>query len=195
MKKIIILVVIALVFIGGTAAAIYTISRSTTVPTTSTASTSSSGYNNPSGKIVKACDILTRAAAEEVLGKNIDTANTPIANPSPESIDTSFCGYMSKYDPSATTATGLPKTNGVTVLLRAAKNKAGADSAKLEFNNRPPGVEPVKGIGDDAFFDPGQKQLHILKGANWYVISYFKDSVMNGSLENDKVLASKLKFQ
>ena len=81
------------------------------------------------------------------------------------------------------------------LVLYTPKNQAGITWVKTAFNNQVSGTQDVKGIGDKAFYNTQFKQLHVLKGNNWYDITSFKDSITNSSLETDKAAALKLHFQ
>ncbi len=189
MKKIIVIVGIALLFIAGAIAAVFTISRNS-INTAASPSASTSA----DAKTVGACDVLTQSVAEALLGSNITKNTAADASAQTTDLNVSSCIYMTK--PSTTDAnSGLPKLDGVSLMLYTAKTPAGADKNKETFNNKPAGVEAVEKIGDQAFYNPQYKQLHVLKNSNWYVVTYFKDDIANGSLDTDKTLAQKLKFQ
>ena len=81
------------------------------------------------------------------------------------------------------------------LMLRVAKTPAGAQSNKAQFSSRDASDKSLPGIGDAAFYNDSFRQLHVLKGNNWYIITAYKDSLTNGSLESDEQIASKLKYQ
>lgn len=142
---------------------------------------------------VTACDILTEDVAKALLGEDIDRPDSTIGDASNTDISVTNCGYNTKI--TATSSASLPKISGVTLLARVAKTPAGAQSNTIGFEDRPSGVENVEGIGDSAFYSPDFRQLNVLKGDNWYIVTYYVDSIMNASLETNKQLAEKLTFK
>lgn len=142
---------------------------------------------------VKACDILTQDVAKAVLGDNIDQPDGSVANTSTTDISVTTCNFTTKI--SASDTTSIPKSSGVSVLARVAKTQTGANDNKEQFKNRPEGVQDVQGLGDSAFYNPGFRQLNVLKGNNWFIVTYYIDSYTNANLDTDKQLAQKLQFK
>ena len=162
------------------------------------------GANNSSSKktdtvsvaplsTVKACDVLTEDIAKDVLGAEVTQPDGSIGDISTSDIAVTNCNFTTKI--TSTDTSSLPKASGVSVLARVAKTQAGANDNKTQFKERPDGVEDVSGFGDAAFYNPSFRQLNILKGNNWYIVTYYIDSVTNASLDTDKKLAEKIQFK
>lgn len=188
MNKKVIAITAAVVVIGG-ALAIYFVTlkpgqnalspgaiNTTTLPTAS----------------VKASDILTSDVAKSILGDNIDNPAGSTATVSTNGINESTSIYTTKIDPSAKDVT---KGSGLQVYARIATTQDGADTNKQAFNSQPSGTQAVSGIGDKAFYNPSFNQLNVLKGGDWYIVTYYKDVITNSTLDSDKELALKLQFK
>lgn len=192
MKKVIIGVVIALVFIAGGVGAylVFTNPNQDEVLNNTTTTTKSS--NDSKLTTVNACDVLTEEVAKEVIGESVKkiTPSTNTAISTPENT-ASNCYYVIADASDASS----PKMSGATLIVYSAKSHAGGESNKAQFANKSSDVQQVEGIGDDAFYNPEFRQLHVLKGNNWYILTNFKDTIMNSSLESNKQLAEKLEFK
>lgn len=186
MNKLIIGIAIALfAIIGGIAAYIIMLSPS------------SSNNTNLSAEANKfsSCDILTEEIAKSLLGDELDHPSDGTGDTSTPDLAVSTCHYVTKVNPEEASKDGLPKSSGVSLLARVAKTQAGADSNQHLFNNYPAGGQEVEGIGDKAFYSPDFRQLNVLKGNNWYVVTHYVDVITNASLESNKKLAEKLHFR
>jgi hypothetical protein len=140
---------------------------------------------------IDASDVLTAAIAGQILGDAAAKADLPAGRVSTKDVSVSSCVYTARIDPQG--ARGIRNTKGVSVLVRAAKTSAGADSNKSQFSvNKPVGVQDVDGLGDKAFFNPQYGQLNILKGGNWYIVSSYSGSVGRGTVESCRQLADLL---
>ena len=191
---IIIFVIIALIFIGGIAGAIYTISRSgTTASTDSATASTGSSASTSNAKPLNACDILTKSVAESLLGSNSDKVDVPAQQAPSIDLDSSSCTYRTKIDNSNET----PQTNISALILTVytPKNKNGEDAVAALFDGAAPGAQNISGFGEKAYYVPSYRQLNVLKNRHWYVIVYAKDTPINSTLETDKQFAEKLKFQ
>jgi hypothetical protein len=140
---------------------------------------------------VNACDVLTKSAAQSLLGSTITKPDESQSNTSTTDLAVSNCTYMTKANPSQS----IPKTSGVSVLARIARTSEGAKSNKDQFAPGPSDAQAVTGIGDAAYYAPSFRQLNVLEGNNWYIVTYYKDSITNASLTSDKQLAAKLEFK
>lgn len=164
-----------------------------TTTTTNTAVNTTVKTGGDAVVLVDACDVLTAAVAKNILGDAAAKGDLPGSQASTQDVSISSCVYTAKIDPTA--AVRISNTKGASVLIRAAKTKAGADSNKSQFGaNKPAGVQDVDGLGNTAFFNPQFGQLNVLKGGNWYILSSYSGSA-NGTLESDKTLANSLELK
>lgn len=140
---------------------------------------------------VDACDVLTQAAATEVLGTGAEKSDTSAGNASSDDVSVSNCNYTLKPTGTAVGIETAKNTSVAGVLARAAKTHAGAESNQAAFAaQKPAGVTDVSGYGDKAFFNPQFGQLNILKGNNWYIMSTYKGiKATAATLDDDKKLA------
>ena len=142
---------------------------------------------------VTACDVLTEDVAKAILGDDVTQPDGSIGDISTSDIAVTNCNFTTKI--TSTDTSSLPKASGVSVLARVAKTQAGATDNKTQFNSRPDGVEDVAGLGDSAFYNPSFRQLNILKGNNWYIVTHYIDTITNANLDSDKKLAEKIQFK
>lgn len=145
-------------------------------------------YNNPN-KIVyqptKACDLLTPAEAQKLLDDDVISTekNTPLIS---ENTATSKCSYSDRNPDSK-------KMKVVAVAIRSGINDEGDMQNKVDFeaNKQDPGIELVKNVGDDAFFNEVKGQLNVLSGHNWIILSFGAgSSPEKNSIEDALKLAS-----
>lgn len=188
MNKFYIAIALVVVVAGGAAAYILLTKPNDTSSDKSTDSVSVAPLST-----VTACDILTEDVAKSLLGDDIDKPDSSIGDVSSSDVSVTNCSYNTKV--TASSSTTMPKISAVSVLARVAKNQTGADSNKQQFSSRPAGVEDVPGIGDASFYSPDFRQLNVLKGNNWYIVTYYVDALTNASLETNKQLAQKLQFK
>lgn len=151
------------------------------VYTNQTRESGTSGASNSSAFInVNACEVLTQKIADEQLGGSSQKAAASTPTVHSEDLTVSNCIYSKGL-----TGTGL--------LARSAKTTVGAVSNKDQFRDgRPDGVQNVDGIGDAAYFEPTTKQLNILVGNNWYILTTYKEKLSDTTLEETVELAKKL---
>lgn len=139
------------------------------------------GSSNSSAFIdVDTCEVLSQKIADEQLGGASQKAAASTPTVHSEDLTVSNCIYSK----------GLA---GVGLLARSAKTTVGAMSNKDQFRDgRPDGVQNVDGIGDAAYFEPTTKQLNILVGNNWYILTTYKEKLSDTTLEETVELAKKL---
>ena len=130
-------------------------SQKTAAPSSSrNTNTSSTAYSPP-----KACDILSLAVAQKV-APGVVATDAQTSDVSSDSITVSSCNY---YDMTNKVSVGL--------LVRGAKDNAGAQSNKTQFDTLPSGAQSVSGYGDMAYWEPTLGQFNILKNHNWYILN------------------------
>lgn len=191
MNKIVTIVVVVLVLlVGGGAYFIVQTKGSNGGANSQEVKTGASAY-----AVVDACDVLTQKIADKVLGAPSTKAGVAAdSKTSTKSLSVSNCTYSYR---SVTTGPAIEQgesTKRVSLLVRAAKDKAGADSNKGQFNKIPAGSQSVSGYGDAAFWDPKFGQLNILKDNNWYILNHSKGiTITGGTLDEAKQLADALK--
>lgn len=148
-------------------------------------------YNTAQPKIIyepaRACDLLTLDEAKSLLGDQ--TINGVATNPvQAGNLTISKCGYSD----------GLPDTENAVVaavVVRSGINDAGIEQNKTDFATGKPatGVQDVKGVGDDAYFNAATGQLNILKESTWVIVSYGAgSSPADNSVDKDIELAKKV---
>lgn len=131
---------------------------------------------------VDACDVLTEAAAKQVIGDGAKKGDTAAGNVSSDDVSVSNCVYNYKSVTTGPALQQLQSTESVGILARAARTKLGAESNKAVFaSQKPAGVQDVSGYGNKAFFNPSTGQLNILKGNNWYILSHYTGVSSNKS--------------
>lgn len=126
-------------------------------------------YNNRSTIVYQpavACDMFTPQEAQDLLGDRViavDTAKPQLSKSG--NTATSKCSYTDTVSGNLTVAA---------VAIRTGVNDAGTklnreDFAKSKANNE---TKPVYNLGEDAYFNPTSGQLHVLKGHDWFILSY-----------------------
>ena len=144
---------------------------------------------------VDSCNVLTESIAVQVVGAGAVKGNTSAGNVSNSDLSVSNCVYTL----SPASGAVLEKANNTkvaSVLVRAPKTKAGADSNKAIFSSsKPAGVQDVSGVGDKAFFNPKFGQLNVLKGSNDYIVTSHTGGALSGTLETDKKLSDVLTYK
>jgi hypothetical protein len=160
-------------------------SKTDTPPTTQSIKSGSNAY-----VAVDACDVLTASAAQQILGAGATKGDTSAGNVSSDDLSVSNCVYTVRTGATPSSA------NSVGLLARAAKSSTGAASNQAQFGSaKPAGAQDVSGIGDKAYYSPAYKQLNVLKGNNWYIVTNSVGSVTNATLESDTQLAKLLQFK
>ncbi|MCA9327277.1 hypothetical protein KDA14_01990 [Candidatus Saccharibacteria bacterium] len=156
-------------------------------------SLNSSGNTKVTYVPIDACDVLTEGIAKQVIGNNIQKTSASSNTITTADIVVSSCNYLTQLSPADTSS--VPKISGASLLVRVAKTSVGAESNRAQFLIKDKEVQTVDDLGDDAFYNPAFRQLHVLKGNNWYIITAYKDSITNSSLDINKKLAQKLTFR
>jgi hypothetical protein len=133
----------------------------------------------------KACDVLTEAIAQKLLGQ-VSPATTPSQGTSSDDISVSTCVRTS-------TDTSVAKSASATLLMRVARNATGAQGNRAVFDAPPPGAHEVEGYGDKAFWNPAFGQLNILSDGNWYILTLGPIDQKLHTLEQTRKLADALK--
>lgn len=140
----------------------------------------SNSSNSSSFIAVDACAVFTQEIADEHLGGASQKAAASTPTIHSEDLTVSNCIYSKGLD-------------GAALLVRSAKTTVGAVGNKDQFAGaRPDNVENVDGIGDAAYFEPTTKQLNILVGNNWYILTTYKETLSDTTLDKTLVLTKKL---
>lgn len=191
MKKIVIAVVAGVLILGAGAAVVLGKKNSSSAPV----DTSNIKTGNDVMVAIDACDVLTNEVAKKVLGEGVEKGDTTAGTASSDDISVSNCVYTRKGVTTGSVKEQLASIETVGLLVRAAKNKAGAESNKTPFSSaKPSGVQDVDGYGSQAYFNPATGQLNVLAGNNWYIISHYTGtSVTKATLAQASELADALK--
>lgn len=114
----------------------------------------------------KACDMLTPAKAEDLLGNKVISTdkNEPTIS---GDVATSKCSYTDRNP-------DQNKMMVAAIAVRSGINDKGTEQNKTEFAKSKPseGVETVKNLGESAYFNHKNGQLNILDGHKWILLSY-----------------------
>lgn len=115
---------------------------------------------------VKSCDLFTPAEAQSLLGERVIAVDSkaPEIN---ENVAMSKCSYTDDNPDQAQMLVAA-------VAVQSAINDEGIiknveNFAKARSNNK---TDTVTGIGESAFFNKTNGQLHILNQKNWIIVSY-----------------------
>ncbi len=138
-----------------------------------------------------ACSVFTKEDAIQLLGSvGSDDMQTPgVEN---ETVAVSTCTYMENTD--SMPVNQIKNAKQASLLVRAAKSSEQAEANKATFGDKKPAAaEDVSGYGDKAFWDSNTKQLNVLKGNNWYIITNGTATLTTNTLEETKKLADLLK--
>lgn len=113
-----------------------------------------------------ACVLFTEDEAKEMLGDQV--LHQRPADPTLQNdVATSKCAYTD-------TNPEQSQMKIAAVAIRSGVNDKGAAKNKAEFAaaKTAHGVEVVNNVGESAFFSPKLGQLNILKGRDWFIVSY-----------------------
>lgn len=126
-------------------------------------------YNNKPQVVYQpftACDLFSSSEAKSLLGNKVlkSGMKDPVYS---GDVATSTCGYTD----------GNPDMENVVVAaisVRSGVNDDGVKQNEAEFDNNKPskGSEPVKNLGDKAYFNKANGQLNVLDGRKWVILSY-----------------------
>ena len=129
---------------------------------------------------VDACRVLTQEIADDALGGASQKASATTPTIQTSDLIVSQCLY----------SRGV---NGVGLLVRSARTAAGTASNQAAFGDQKPHTaEDVTDVGDAAFYEPNMGQLNILAGNNWYILTNYKETVSNTSLDANLQVAKRL---
>lgn len=136
---------------------------------------------------VGACDLLTPAKAQDLLGDKVINTNTnkPTIE---ENIATSKCGYTDENPL-------VDQMKIAAIAVRSAINDEGDAQNKTDFAKAKSqaGMEPVNGIGESAFFNVSSGHLNVLSGHVWLIANYgLASSASENTLEKATELAKKV---
>lgn len=126
-------------------------------------------YNNRSHVVYQpsnACDMLTPAKAQDLLGEKVISVDTKGAVVT-DDIAISKCSYTDANENKDFMIVAA-------IAVRSGINDKGVQQNKTDFStSRANGtVEDVKNLGDSAYFNPVRGQLNILDDKRWIIISY-----------------------
>ena len=126
-------------------------------------------YNNVSRIVYKptnACDMLTPAKAQDLLGDKVISVDTKGAAVSGD-IAISKCSYTDSNENKDLMIVAA-------VAVRSGINDAGVLKNKRDFaaSKANDTVENIENLGDSAYFNPLRGQLNILDGRRWIIVSY-----------------------
>lgn len=186
MKKYIVGALILAFFVAGGAGAYLVLTNQDKV-NEPIATVNSSTNTKPT---IDACNILTQEKVETFVGKKVQKIATPSSTIGSSDNQITTCNYMATL--SENVESEGPKLSGANLLIYVARSAAGAESNKSYFNDKPENAIDVEGIGDGAYFNPDYRQLFILKGSNWYILTAYRDSIVKSTVEEAKELAEKL---
>ena len=134
---------------------------------------------------IKACDLLTPARAQSVLGEKINGVDSNEPKISGD-IATSKCAY-SDLNADVMKVAAVAIRSGIND-EGVAQNTSDFKTAKAQAGNT-----TVTGFGDGAFFNPRSGQLNVLKDHKWIIVSYgLGSSPQTNSLEEVSALARKV---
>lgn len=142
---------------------------------------------------VKACEVLTLEIAKQLEPEAVysETHSAMAANSA--DVNVSNCTYVRDLHAGEMGGEYMKNAKSVSLLARSALTKIGVDSNKSQFAaEKPADVQDISGYGDKAFWDQKMGQLHILKGNNWYIVSYASVSG-DKTLDDAKKLADLIK--
>lgn len=136
---------------------------------------------------IKACDLLTPAKAQDLLGdKVISTdANQPVIS---GNVATSKCGYTDENPDQS-------QMRLAAIAVRSAINDEGNVQNKSDFAQAKKAVGAageVKNIGESAFFDAANGHLNVLTGHMWLIANYGYASTSGNTLEKATELVHKV---
>lgn len=150
-----------------------------------------SGSTSPSGdgsaatrQVVEACEVLTKADAEAVLGEVEDLPAKGEGSETADLVVTS-CHYL---------AAGGGGADGVGagLVVRSALTEAGAEDNRSVFEDLPDGAQEVEGYGDRAFWSPEFGQFHVLADDTWFLLTHGPLNPRGATLEDAKRLADQI---
>lgn len=147
-------------------------------------------YNNPPSVVYKpadACKLFTPAEAEDLLGSHVSNveASKPVIS---GDVATSQCGY-------GDTNTDQSQRKVAAVAVQSGVNDKGVKQNKADFNTKKANnknITAVQSLGDDAYFNHVNGQLNILKGRQWFIISYGVGTTPQNNTVGDAITLAQL---
>jgi hypothetical protein len=184
-KKFVPFAIAALVILGGAAMLILT-KKHDNHTTAVQASSDTKQFTSP-----QACDVFTLDDAKKILGDNAQKSDVSSSNASSPIIEVTQCLYD---QPTGDTLASIKSQKQASLVVRGAKDQAGADSNNDVFkgSKKPPGVQDIGGYGDGAFWNPQFGQLNIYKNSNWYILSVGPITPTDKKIDDAKSLADVL---
>lgn len=178
-NTLVVLIAAAVIAVGGIGYLV--LAKKDNVPKNTSSSAGSTTAIPTVASFKKACDVLSEADVQVVLGsgtsKNVSSGSADVVT-SERSVTT--CSYKNG-DGSA--------LKQAIVLLRA----SAASEAKAGFNGaKQSDATSVAGLGEAAYWSPTYSQLNVLKGNTWMIISVGGPGVSDHSEAESKTLAERL---
>jgi hypothetical protein len=178
MKKLVPFLIVVVVIVGGAGAYFLFKKDNKLVSSTETASSKSEGGY----KIVEACDAVTQADANALLGAGAVKGDNSFGDTSSDDINVSTCTY-----------TQASNMKSLTLLARSAKTRDGVASNNDQFTTLlPAAAQNVTGFGDKAYWDPTYGQLNILLHKNWYILTIGGLKPTDKTLDEAKTFATRI---
>lgn len=173
MKKILTIVVVLAIIIGGG----YWLTHRSSVNKTIT-DTVTNKTDGPS----QACKVFTLNDAKKVLGdKAVAAKPTPAVTSS--SMSVTNCLYTNGVDDPTAVETA-------SILVRAPKNQTGANNNTDAFDNKHlASVQSVSGYGEAAYWSGQYGQLNVLKNQKWVILSIGPAAPSSHTLSRTQALA------
>ena len=133
----------------------------------------------------QACTIFTLADAKQVLGDSAKGGDNSPATSS-DALSVSSCSYTQDSGSNAP----VSASKSARLKVSSPKTGAGTTSNQNQFGYlKPADSQHVAGYGDNAYWDPQNGQLNILKHNAWYILSNGPVTPSARSLDQAKALA------
>lgn len=179
--KLVLLIVLAVIFTAGAAAGAIIVEHR--AEDHSSGPAGSTSQTKPAAS-PDACAIFTLADAKQALGGDAVGGAMTVTGSSKD-VQVSGCSY----DLSSSNIPGA-EAKAASLIVHRPETAQGAAGNQNIFNaQQPPGVTPVSGYGDKAFWNGQLGQLDILKDKVWYVLTYGAATPAGRSLEQTRQLA------
>lgn len=162
MSKNVLYVLIVVIAITGSVAAVV-LTKNTASPTSSSTASGTKATSTKTARAVDACNLFTLAEAKQILGISTITAKSAANGESSTSdVSVSMCTYNNSD--TSTTATVLVRT-GLTA-TGDSSNTAGYNQTVTTYKGA-----AVTGVGDKAYYNTDMGQLSVLKGRYWILVT------------------------
>lgn len=135
-----------------------------------------------------ACDIFSLEDAKKILGPNVkNEVSDTIMPKNSEHIVISTCSYSSEPNAGSSSRTA-------SLLVRKALNAEGSANDKAQFGpNKPSTAQDIFGYGEAAYWNSDFRELNILKGDVWYIITAGSTVATERKLEDALNIANLIK--